>query len=193
MKEKLFFLLLPLIAAAWLLACKKDPKPVILPVLPDYTVLPPATQTGANTFGCLVDGEVWVPRVPFGTLTFRAKESTVKESDGMGFGIITCNLLDLETWVDNHLYITFPSTFFKPTKFCGKIIGLSASLRTTDGTYYENKWGDISENCVEIINIDSSKNIVSGYFNFNLYKDSINLNNMIVISNGRFDMTYYPY
>jgi len=23
--------------------------------------LPPATQTGANTFGCLVDGKVWIP------------------------------------------------------------------------------------------------------------------------------------
>ena len=26
----------------------------------DPNVLPPATQTGANTAGCLVDGKVWV-------------------------------------------------------------------------------------------------------------------------------------
>ena len=24
--------------------------------------LPPATQTGANTFGCLVNGQVWTPK-----------------------------------------------------------------------------------------------------------------------------------
>ena len=25
----------------------------------DPTLMPPATQTGANTFGCLIDGWVW--------------------------------------------------------------------------------------------------------------------------------------
>ncbi len=32
---------------------KKDPDPV--------DQLPPATQTGANTFGCLVNGQAWTP------------------------------------------------------------------------------------------------------------------------------------
>jgi hypothetical protein len=35
-------------------SCKKDePKP--------EDALPPATQTGANTFGCLIDGKPWIP------------------------------------------------------------------------------------------------------------------------------------
>ena len=42
-----------LLVALLLLAmgCKKN----------EINALPPATQTGANTFGCLVDGKAWVP------------------------------------------------------------------------------------------------------------------------------------
>jgi hypothetical protein len=35
--------------------CVKDPPP------PSPEVLPPITQTGANTFGCLMNGSVWIP------------------------------------------------------------------------------------------------------------------------------------
>jgi hypothetical protein len=34
--------------------CKDDPIPV--------NQLPPATQTGAGTFGCLVNGQAWMPK-----------------------------------------------------------------------------------------------------------------------------------
>lgn len=48
----------PLVLLTTLLAlaggCKKDdPEPI--------STLPPATQTGANTFGCLLNGEAWLP------------------------------------------------------------------------------------------------------------------------------------
>lgn len=45
--------------------CEKDKSP-INPV----DQLPPATQTGANTFGCLVNGEVWIPKDNYGQATF---------------------------------------------------------------------------------------------------------------------------
>lgn len=42
-----------------LLGCNKEnaPKPIILPI----QQLPPPTQVGANTFGCLLDGQVFIP------------------------------------------------------------------------------------------------------------------------------------
>lgn len=42
-----------------LIGCDKDdaPKPIIFPV----QLLPAATQVGANTFGCLLDGQVFIP------------------------------------------------------------------------------------------------------------------------------------
>ncbi|MEO7801559.1 MAG: hypothetical protein ABIR81_06155 [Ginsengibacter sp.] len=37
-------------------SCKKNNTPT------DEDQLPPATQTGANTFGCLINGKVWLPK-----------------------------------------------------------------------------------------------------------------------------------
>ena len=58
---------LPLLAALLGLAqCKKkaDPAPV--------DQLPPATQTGANTFGCLLNGRPWTPQGFDGSLNLSA-------------------------------------------------------------------------------------------------------------------------
>ena len=51
MKNILIITMLMLLCAA---SCKKDNK--------NEDQLPPATQTGANTFGCLVNGKVFVPK-----------------------------------------------------------------------------------------------------------------------------------
>ncbi len=50
-------LLLPFLLAALLLAAACDNAPEPTPA----DKLPPATMYGANTFGCLVNGEVWLP------------------------------------------------------------------------------------------------------------------------------------
>ncbi len=49
-------------AITTLSGCKKEPITCDKPV----DCLPPATQTGARTFGCLVDGEVFLPKEKFG-------------------------------------------------------------------------------------------------------------------------------
>jgi len=58
--------LLVLVIAAFLMSmssCKKDP---VTPSDPyDPNTLPPLTHQGKNTFGCLVNGEVWVAYAPF--------------------------------------------------------------------------------------------------------------------------------
>ena len=48
MKYTIFYLAL-LVGIAIHTSCKKDP------------ILPSATQSGANTFGCKVNGEIWIP------------------------------------------------------------------------------------------------------------------------------------
>jgi hypothetical protein len=53
---KYFFLLL--LTAITLIGCSKDDKQSQDPL----SQLPPATQIGANTFGCLLDGEAFIPR-----------------------------------------------------------------------------------------------------------------------------------
>jgi hypothetical protein len=59
MKNSLFILFFSVIALfACLTSCQKDD--TSSPPLPDE--LPPITQTGEQTFGCLFNGEVWVPK-----------------------------------------------------------------------------------------------------------------------------------
>jgi hypothetical protein len=55
MKHILFILLLPLLINA---SCKKTVTPNPTPAVEQ---LPPATQEGKNTFGCLINGNIWVP------------------------------------------------------------------------------------------------------------------------------------
>lgn len=47
---------LPLLILLALFSCKKEN--------PNPEKLPPATQQGKNTFGCYINGEVWVPYAP---------------------------------------------------------------------------------------------------------------------------------
>jgi hypothetical protein len=59
-KKNTIWLLLIALFSICMPACKKtkiDPVPV-----PAIDQLPPITQTGANTFGCLINGNVWLPK-----------------------------------------------------------------------------------------------------------------------------------
>ena len=42
----------------------------------DPTIMPPATQTGANTFGCLIDGCVYTGQLPFLSTSLTPKRKT---------------------------------------------------------------------------------------------------------------------
>jgi hypothetical protein len=184
-------LLLALLLCTWM-ACKKDPLPPYTGPQPiDYTVLPPATQTGAGTFGCLVDGEVWVPRVPLGTVTYRDISALISEKDGSGGGGITCNLVDIEKQIDNSLSISTGVTNFETMKFCYPDYPIVRLMfRKTNGQWYLSQYFDIDENCLTITRFDTLNNIISGTFSFTAYKDSIDKNDKIKITDGRFDLKY---
>ncbi|MEI7670185.1 MAG: hypothetical protein WCJ33_08895 [Pseudomonadota bacterium] len=63
MKNKARQILFITVTVFFFCSCKKEMPPM----------LPPITDTGANTFGCLVDGKVWLPGAdPFGFI--RPKE-----------------------------------------------------------------------------------------------------------------------
>lgn len=158
-------------------ACKKaDPDPL--------DQLPPATQIGANTFGCLVNGKAWTPRGNNGTSNY-----SVSYDPGLHGG-----LFDLLTY-------RYPdeSGFFQR-------ISLDVTSNAQVGSYsFQNSqrsravFRDTRPNCywssadsattyrrgtLTITRLDLTAGIISGTFDFTLYKlgcDSIR------VTNGRFD------
>ena len=191
--KKLLLAALPILWVTLLFyACRKDNlEPGTYPAPIDYTVLPPATQTGANTFGCLVDGEVWVPRVPLLAVTYRDISSHVSEKNGTGAGGVTCNLVDLDKRIDNWLSISFGNNYFQTKQFCFPTnIGVTAHFKKTNGDGYLSNYFDTDENCITITKLDTTNNIISGTFQFTMYNDTINKNDKVIITDGRFDLKY---
>lgn len=162
-----------------LVSCKKE-----------VTELPPATQSGANTFGCKVDGNFWVPA---------------------GFGIIpTASILEARYIPGAYLIINARNFSSSPTEtefelFIKDVDGPGTySLNTTVGYptsaasygYYvhrkftpDNEWITSSEYTGSIIltKVDTIARFVSGTFEFhaiNLYNAPQPLN----VTEGRFDV-----
>ena len=151
-------------------------------------LLPPATQTGANTFGCLVDGKAWIP-------SGGGFMSGINPTGG-GF------FLDVNSKLN--IYIRAHSN--------GDYIHIFLKHITSTGTYLLNKETDVKPNAVlpenygvyftsgmndyyvttpqhtGVVNItyaDTTKGIVAGTFEMELYQKS--RGKIIKITKGRFD------
>jgi hypothetical protein len=170
-------------------ACHKTPREVDKPEPIDiYHTLPEITQEGKNTFGCKVNGEVWVPRVeilvPWYTLDFQ-----FSEADFEGGGNITCRILSKDQ--DDFMQIVFGPTFFNTGSYdmtLGSGNYTDMYLRSSNNYFYTEPRDSI-RNKVNVLYIDTDKNIVAGTFEFKLYNDT-NPKDTIRISEGRFDLHY---
>ncbi len=160
-------------------SCKKDNSPA--------DQLPPATQTGANTFGCLVNGKVFVPKGFDGTGTpnphvlydydlngepFLSIEANSFESNSSGgVMLVYRNLRGLGYYsVDSVLKFTagWPSQIGN----CG-----GQSLDNNTG-----KWGG-----GVITKLDITNHIISGKFDFKFKAPNCDT---VYITNGRFDIKF---
>ncbi|MEI6408648.1 MAG: hypothetical protein WCR52_04660 [Bacteroidota bacterium] len=181
-----------------LFSCRKeDNTPGIHPAPPtDYTVLPPATQEGKNTFGCKVNGKVWVPRVPWGAVTYTDLFFGLDESGGTGYGHGVCNLVDLDEKIEDWLSIGFGPSHFLTGDYCSapddSIEPRFSILMRRIHDYYEMNESKIDcTNRFTLTKIDTVKNFISGTFEFTLY-NSQNPSDSLKITEGRFDLLYYP-
>ncbi|MDJ0365658.1 DUF6252 family protein [Hymenobacter sp. H14-R3] len=166
-------LVLPL---ALLLGCKKsDPDPV--------SQLPPATQTGANTFGCLVNGQPWLPGGNDGTSNYSIYYDPNYRKGTLNIG--------------TYRYYPVGSTSRQD------IIIFSDSLKSTgtyslsipnhqEGLFYGSKGEcEFHQNEVHyrrgtltITRLDKQAGIISGTFAFTLYKPGCD---SVRVTQGRFD------
>ena len=158
--------------------CKKNKK--------DEPQLPPETTTGAMTFGCKIDGKVFVPR------------------DGRGRPGLYVQYVYLSTGSMQGWYLNMPAIDHIPTNSIGVSIatdslllseGMIYQFNTTKGNamarYYEglNNYPK-TDNDAGVLNIkkfDQLNRILSGTFSF----IGTNVNGVKVnITEGRFDVRY---
>ena len=169
-----------------LMGCKKE---VADPGSSNPNVLPPLTHEGKNTFGCKVNGEVWVAYAPFTVGGPTSMESIYNSSSGY-FQLIGKRVLD-EDNVFETIKILCDSVFIQ-----GDYPMRINHLSTRGFTDYKGNY-----NCskyyydttlisrVDITFFSPSQRIISGTFEMDLVNPSCP-GDTVKIREGRFDWRY---
>ncbi|MGI8583762.1 MAG: DUF6252 family protein [Chitinophagaceae bacterium] len=152
--------------------------------------LPPETQTGANTFGCLIDGEVFLPKG--NPLAGPVKKAQYQFVGGkQGFGVSASQKqndgsIKLVGIGGDSISLSVNTFDLTKSNTAGKYYGgySEISFSSTGNDFSTN---DINRGQLVIKKFDTVNQIVSGTFWF----DAKNASGQIVhITEGRFDMPY---
>jgi hypothetical protein len=173
------------------------------------TELPPATQTGAGTLGCKINGRVWTFWIPPIALT-PEQDAFVTESDGSGLTNIRARIWSADTFVDQKLvYHSIGFSFFNPN-FEPFIMNKSIvegtqsidqfrfrlGIGNQSKVYYPDTSTLIQTNRVLVDRIDTDLNIISGRFEMTLYRyvddTYFDKSDSLILTDGRFDFKYTP-
>lgn len=150
--------------------------------------LPPATQIGANTFGCLVNGVPWVPAGSNGTPNL-----SIDYDPGFNNGIFTISAMRVispSQTTSIGIGIRDSLNFFSSPKL------LSLSSNSLFGVYYNDfvnctygyfDTAIIREGQILIAVLNRTSRIIAGTFEAMLIKPSCDT---IRITNGRFDFKF---
>ena len=183
--------LLPLLGLLLLAQCKKrEPDPTPPTPADPVATLPAETQTGAGTFGCLVNGKPF--KGPFSTSARGDWQSAIRLGISGSItenGTATANgrsiLLALNgNLASNQLFSIISSATPYPTFTPGVNQFWAASAGgncTYDGTY-------IKTGKVELVKFDGPARIASGRFAFTLYEPGGC--DTLKVTNGRFDVKF---
>lgn len=178
-------MLLALIFFITIVSCKKENT--------NSDFLPPITETGANTFGCKINGKVWLPYYKCDYFTNPCAEiethyihQNIDYFLPLSFGLGTERKVGSShtTFSINNLHFGQP---FVTTLIQGKNIFDSLLISYNDEKNYQsfgyqNQSKD-SKNNFTISKLDTINKIISGTFSFILrnYPDSV------LVTDGRFD------
>lgn len=153
-------------------SCKKNK-------LSELDKLPPITQTGANTFGCLINGKAYLPGGWDGNHSnYRVFVDPIDSSLGIRtYNFETSNKLQL-TIGSYGLYsgISLPFTISDKTKL-GLLYIYDCYIGVNDSVYRSGN--------LKITRYDLQNGIVSGEFGCIIYDSSCT--DTVRITNGRFD------
>ncbi len=177
--KKLIILCLPLLLIISI-SCKKK-----------IEDLPPATQTGANTFGAKVNGNFWIPQ---GFGPFPASNLLEARRVFPNFYINARNFVSSPNETEFEFFlkdVTGPGTYQLNTTLS------SRSTAASYGFYVKRNFSPINEwltsathtGSVNISLLDTTNRIIAGTFQFTA-ADIFGTASPITVSEGRFDMRY---
>lgn len=173
--RKLVVLNIIMITAALFSRCDKDE-------LSELEKLPPETQSGKRTFGCLVDGKAWVI-----------------ERVGNVNSFYQTGTLSIAAGLDNDGFSSVLSIVISDSDLKETTYTLGERLNNTPsdfGRYYDNLTSCEYFTTVDkkgfltIAHFDKVNNILSGRFEFDAY--SSDCSTVIRITSGRFDILFAP-
>ena len=144
--------------------------------------LPPATQTGANTFGCLVNGQVWTPSGSDGTSNYsiyydKGYHNGTLNISAYRYGSSSTNSKQLITIYSDSLHAIGNYTLTKDGHQEALFKDRSTGCEFFGGVYYRRGTLTISR-------LDLQAGVISGTFAFTLYKPGCD---SIRVTQGRFD------
>lgn len=180
MKKIASYVILACVVCITSCSCQDDPP------APAEPTLPPITQSGENTFGCYINGSLWLPEG--GGLTPRLSvdyynHCVLIRANRVGENPITSFTLDFgkvyeDTTFSIHNYSD--STFYQYFLYSS---GYVPSGPSSD--YFASNWVG---NQMNLTKLDTINRIIAGTFNF-IAIDSMS-GDSIVVSDGRFDLSY---
>jgi hypothetical protein len=167
------FLLLPLCA---LLSCHKhDPAPV--------DQLPPATQTGQYTFGCLLNGQPWTPQGFDGTSNYSIDYDPSYAQGTLSIAAYRYTSSDSHS---NQTIGLFSDSLKSTGRYKlragghhGAVVDISAGCQ-----YYSNRPPIYCKGTLVVTRLDKQAGIIAGTFEFTLAKAGCDT---VKVTNGRFD------
>ena len=178
-----FFLLCVLCAFLSLLACSgDDPSPI--------EQLPPATQTGAETIGCLINGKAFTPKGAFLGPPSRGSSYQFIYNDGdsfFNFQVFARHLPDpFQSVYMNVIFQNFEDLQEDRVYFLGDIILHKGQAGYGNASIEIYETNSQHTGTLTITHYDYDNRIVSGTFEFEVEVDG----EVLKVTDGRFDMTF---
>jgi hypothetical protein len=157
--------------------------------------LPPITQIGANTFGAIVDGRVFVPKDSEGFVAPGGRNTeAIRITSGVGINNINYYAIAASNYVNSNIYIYIPEERPQQKEYTFQLSpGIPSSLdkpvfphlfcNINDKKYisYENS------GIINFETVDFTKQVCAGNFYAKL-KNENDENDIIEIKNGQFDL-----
>jgi hypothetical protein len=167
-----------------LVACKKDP----IPPDPSTIIMPPLTHQGINTFGCYINGELFVANEGESVWALPPVSCNFNELTGY-LGMQGARQYD--TLMDDiylRAYITEGEGTYDFWMNEVGSTGYSAIISPLCDYYYYKDTPNLGK--LTITHLDEVNNIISGTFYMNLINEDCEEDTLLKITNGRFDCRY---